>query len=74
MYIAHGLQACKYTLRKIGGFLEAPKSNMMIQEHLVEEGNLICTDFIIDFVKVMVSMFNLFKEKQQLLCNFTSGR
>ncbi|CAG9858443.1 unnamed protein product [Phyllotreta striolata] len=47
------VKACKYTLRKIGPYLESPQVNSMIQEHLIDEGNLHFTDFIKDFIKLM---------------------
>ncbi|CAH1975454.1 unnamed protein product [Acanthoscelides obtectus] len=50
MYVT---KACKYTLRKIGPYLESPKVNSMIQEHLIDEANLHFTDFIRDLVKIM---------------------
>ncbi|KAJ8930968.1 hypothetical protein NQ314_016182 [Rhamnusium bicolor] len=47
------VKACKYTLRKIGPYLESPKVNSMIQEHLIDEANLHFSDFIRDLIKVM---------------------
>nr|CAI5839463.1 unnamed protein product [Callosobruchus analis] len=47
------IKACKYTLRKVGPYLESPKVNSMIQEHLIDEANLHFTDFIRDLVKIM---------------------
>ncbi|KAG5897176.1 hypothetical protein JTB14_022538 [Gonioctena quinquepunctata] len=49
----HVVKACKYTLRRIGPYLDSPKVNSMIQEHLIDEANLHFTDFIRDFIKVM---------------------
>nr|XP_023029049.1 maestro heat-like repeat-containing protein family member 1 [Leptinotarsa decemlineata] len=49
----HVVKACKYTLRRIGPYLESPRVNSMIQEHLIDEANLHFTDFIRDFIKVM---------------------
>lgn len=54
-FFKYNFKACKYTLRKVGPFLDSPKVNSMIQEHLVEEGNLHYVDFITDLIKVMVS-------------------
>ncbi|CAG9823673.1 unnamed protein product [Phaedon cochleariae] len=47
------VKACKYTLRKIGPYLDSPNVNSMIQEHLIDEANLHFTDFIRDFIKIM---------------------
>lgn len=52
-------QASKFTLRKVGPYLESPKVNAMIQEHLIDEANLHFTDFIRDLIKVMVRNFLL---------------
>ncbi|KAJ8916184.1 hypothetical protein NQ315_016323 [Exocentrus adspersus] len=49
------VKACKYTLRKIGPYLESPKVNSMIQEHLIDEANLHFADFIRDLIKVMAA-------------------
>lgn len=49
------IKACKYTLRKVALFLESTEVCSMIQEHLLEDGNLHFTHFVTDLVKVMVS-------------------
>lgn len=48
------VKACKYTLRKVSQFLDSPKVDTMIQEHLLEMGYLHFSHFITDLVKVMV--------------------
>ncbi|KAK9870558.1 hypothetical protein WA026_008119 [Henosepilachna vigintioctopunctata] len=47
------IKACKYTLRQIGPHLEAPETNSMIQEHLIDQGNLNYHNFVRDLIKVM---------------------
>ncbi|KAJ8979536.1 hypothetical protein NQ317_017684 [Molorchus minor] len=47
------VKACKFTLRKIGPYLESPKVNSMIQEHLIDEANLHFSDFVRDLIKIM---------------------
>ncbi|XP_056636032.1 maestro heat-like repeat-containing protein family member 1 [Diorhabda sublineata] len=49
------VKACKYTLRKIGPYLEGSKVNSMIQEHLIDEANLHFNDFVRDFIKLMAA-------------------
>lgn len=48
------VRACKYALRKVAIYLESPKVNSMIQEHLIDEANLHSVDFIKDLIKIMV--------------------
>lgn len=38
----------------VGPYLESPKVNGMIQEHLIDEANLHYSDFIRDLIKIMV--------------------
>ncbi|XP_045471667.1 maestro heat-like repeat-containing protein family member 1 [Harmonia axyridis] len=47
------VKACKYTLRQISSYLEGPKTNTMIQEHLIDDANLNYYNFMRDLVKVM---------------------
>jgi hypothetical protein len=55
----HVIKACKYTLRKVAIYLESPKVNSMIQEHLIDEANLHYVDFVKDLIKIMVSFSSL---------------
>ncbi|EFA03008.2 maestro heat-like repeat-containing protein family member 1 [Tribolium castaneum] len=58
------IKTCKYTLRKVAIYLDSPKVNSMVQEHLIDEANLHYVDFIKDLVKLMAEemqdLFNLF--------------
>ncbi|XP_076271212.1 maestro heat like repeat family protein c11.1 isoform X2 [Rhynchophorus ferrugineus] len=60
----HVVKACKYTLRKVGPYLESNDVNRMIQEHLIDDANLHYADFIRDLIKVMAKdlqdLFSLF--------------
>ncbi|KAI4464663.1 maestro-related heat domain-containing [Holotrichia oblita] len=47
------IKACKYSMRKVGQFLDCPPVNAMIQEHLIEEAVLHFAQFVIDFIKIM---------------------
>ncbi|GJQ85615.1 hypothetical protein Trydic_g20165 [Trypoxylus dichotomus] len=47
------IKACKYSMRKIGPFLDCPRVNAMIQEHLIEEAVLHFAQFATDFIKIM---------------------
>ncbi|CAG9771935.1 unnamed protein product [Ceutorhynchus assimilis] len=58
------VKACKYTLRKVGPYLESPEVNTMIQEHLIDEANLHFADFVKDFIKIMA------KDRQDLFARF----
>ena len=55
--VIFNLQACKYALRQAGPLLEAERINSMLQEHLIDAGNLQYTDFMTDLVKKMVMKF-----------------
>jgi hypothetical protein len=48
------LQACKYALREASPLLGAEKINTMMQDHLIDAGNLHYPDFMADLVKIMV--------------------
>ncbi|XP_030751328.1 maestro heat-like repeat-containing protein family member 1 [Sitophilus oryzae] len=58
------IKACKYTLRRVGPYLESSETNQMIQEHLIDEANLHYSDFIKDLIKSMA------KEMQDLFTLF----
>ncbi|XP_053949877.1 maestro heat-like repeat-containing protein family member 1 isoform X1 [Anastrepha ludens] len=47
------IRACKGTLRKVCGLLNAPKVNEMAQRHLIDHGQLNYGVFIVDFVKLI---------------------
>ncbi|XP_017784468.1 PREDICTED: maestro heat-like repeat-containing protein family member 1 [Nicrophorus vespilloides] len=47
------IKACKKTLRKLGPFLDCPKVNSMIQEHLLDDANLHFPQFCTDLIKAM---------------------
>ncbi|KAJ9596476.1 hypothetical protein L9F63_012515, partial [Diploptera punctata] len=50
----HVVKACKYALRQAGPLLGAERINAMLQDHLIDVGNLNYPDFIADLVKKMV--------------------
>lgn len=53
-YILRFLQACKYALREASPLLGAEKINTMMQDHLIDAGNLHYPEFLADLVKIMV--------------------
>lgn len=54
-------------MRKVGPFLDCPRVNSMIQEHLIEDGVLNFAQFTTDFIKVKVGMISLFGNKRMCL-------
>lgn len=47
------VKACKYTLREVSQYISSSKVNLMINEHLIDEGNLNYGIFIKDLILLM---------------------
>lgn len=52
----HFSKASKITLRKISNLINAPKVNEMVQSHILEHGNLQYDNFMVSFLKLIVSI------------------
>lgn len=50
------VRACKVTLRRVCTLLNAPLVNAMVQQHLPEHGQLNYDVFVVDLLKLVVSL------------------
>lgn len=49
------VRACKVTLRRVCTLLQAPRVNAMVQDHLLDHGQLQYDAFVVDLLKLVVS-------------------